>query len=61
MTSPQAGPHHLHSLVEVTVSKDDEGRLPAQLQGHFLHVTHGTTEMNSVGGFGSMGDSDMGL
>lgn len=57
-STPQAGPHHLHSLAEVTVSKDDEGRLPSQLQGHLLHVTQGAAERDRdwYSRAGSLGD-----
>lgn len=48
-------PHHLHRLAEVTVSKDDEGRLPAQLQGHLLQVTQRTAGRREVAGAGTLG------
>lgn len=34
--------HHAHSLVHVTVTEDDEGRLPAQLQRNLFQVADGT-------------------
>lgn len=53
--------HHLHGLIEVTVSKDDKGRLPAQLQGDFLHITQGTAVGNRGRGLVSHGLDHRGL
>ena len=36
--------HHLHGLAKVTVCKDEEGRLPTQLQGDLLHIAQGAAE-----------------
>lgn len=60
-TPSHAQPHHLHSLVEVTVRKDDKGRLPAQLQGDFLHITQGTAAGNRGLGLVSGGLEHRGL
>lgn len=40
--------YHSHSLIHVTVTEDDEWRLPAQLQRNLLQVAHCTAAKKVV-------------